>query len=329
MNHSPPERSLPPSPPSPPSLTRLYHLEPLGIGGPLVESLTSYIARLAAAHSVRPMRLIVDEIAPRAGKRYAHSIRATQQFFADWRHTLALCGSGPVARDWIRALEQLTGRSDLAQLTLVSLNHVVTAPTSTTLRRERSWCPECYDHWRNGGDTPYAPLLWMMRAVTRCPIHHTPVARRCPHAACGRTTSWLVGQYHQGRCLACDSWLGRTSQVAVPSAPSLSPMTSMLEQGVSTEALGQIRASEIVGALLVVSAGRQSPASTPDLEQSLARWRGTMTPRLLKHVQRRTGVTARMLDAWSAGISRPSLTQLLSLHSLLDRSFERRFAVEQ
>ena len=32
--------------------TYLYHLEPLGIGTPLVESLTSYIGRLAAAHAV-------------------------------------------------------------------------------------------------------------------------------------------------------------------------------------------------------------------------------------------------------------------------------------
>ena len=47
-----------------PSHSRLYHLEPIGVGSPFVESLTSYIARLAEAHSVSIRALIADEISP-------------------------------------------------------------------------------------------------------------------------------------------------------------------------------------------------------------------------------------------------------------------------
>ncbi len=36
-----------------PSRSRLYSLEPIGIETPETESLTSYLSRLAAAHSVR------------------------------------------------------------------------------------------------------------------------------------------------------------------------------------------------------------------------------------------------------------------------------------
>lgn len=336
MNQSPPEHSPPPSPRSPrsflsplsplsssslPALTRLYHLEPMGMGGPLAESLVSYIARLAAAHCVAPMRLIVDEIAPCAGKRYAHNRRVTQQFFADWRHTLALCGSGPVARDWTRALEHLTGRSDLAQLTLAPLNQIVTVPTAASFRRERTWCPVCYDQWRTEGTALYAPLLWMMRSVMRCPIHHIPLAMRCPNTGCGQTARWLVGQYHQGRCPACDSWLGQRPYMAEPLAPPLSQMEATREQGIRAEAPWPMRASEIVGTLYVLSAGRQPPMSTPGtLAQSLAHWRSAMTVRLLKHVQRHTGITARRLNEWSDGKSRPSLMQLLSLCRILDMS---------
>src|SRR6266566_5087576 len=52
--------SIPPIPPR----SRLYHLEPIGIGTPYVESLTSYVARLAAAHSVHPRDLLIHELAP-------------------------------------------------------------------------------------------------------------------------------------------------------------------------------------------------------------------------------------------------------------------------
>jgi hypothetical protein len=39
-------------PVAPVSPSKLYHLEPIGIGTPLIESLTSYVSRLANAHSV-------------------------------------------------------------------------------------------------------------------------------------------------------------------------------------------------------------------------------------------------------------------------------------
>jgi hypothetical protein len=35
--------------------SRLYHLEPIGVESPLVESLTSYIIRLSENHSVYPL----------------------------------------------------------------------------------------------------------------------------------------------------------------------------------------------------------------------------------------------------------------------------------
>ena len=59
---------------NPPTLrprTYLYHLEPIGIGTPLVESLTSYIGRLAAAHAVSMGILSTKEFGPRVSKSEA------------------------------------------------------------------------------------------------------------------------------------------------------------------------------------------------------------------------------------------------------------------
>src|SRR5262245_13996351 len=43
-----------------PARSQLYHLEPIGVGSPLVESLSGYIARLADAY-LRPVRSFLQE----------------------------------------------------------------------------------------------------------------------------------------------------------------------------------------------------------------------------------------------------------------------------
>jgi hypothetical protein len=53
--------------PAIPSRSRLYSLEPVGIGTPETESLTSYVSRLAEAHSVRVHDLVVHEVLPFLG----------------------------------------------------------------------------------------------------------------------------------------------------------------------------------------------------------------------------------------------------------------------
>ncbi len=47
-----------------PNRSRLYFLEPIGVGTPYTESLSSYLCRLAQEHCVTPQKLIMGEIAP-------------------------------------------------------------------------------------------------------------------------------------------------------------------------------------------------------------------------------------------------------------------------
>ncbi|KOP26530.1 hypothetical protein AMR41_09940 [Hapalosiphon sp. MRB220] len=51
-----------------PPRSSLFHLEPIGIGTPYVESITSYVARLAEAHSVAVGTLIAAEIQKKFSK---------------------------------------------------------------------------------------------------------------------------------------------------------------------------------------------------------------------------------------------------------------------
>ena len=52
---------------APPRRSRLYSLEPIGIGTPEVESLSSYLNRLAQAHCVTVTALITHELLPHVG----------------------------------------------------------------------------------------------------------------------------------------------------------------------------------------------------------------------------------------------------------------------
>lgn len=54
--------------PAMPLRSRLYPLKPIGVGTPLVESLTSYLTRLAYAHCVPVTKLAEVEIAPLLNK---------------------------------------------------------------------------------------------------------------------------------------------------------------------------------------------------------------------------------------------------------------------
>src|SRR5258708_30853921 len=56
------------TPPALPPRSRLYPLEPIGLGTPLVESLTGYVARLADAHCVSTGTLYSKEIDALTGK---------------------------------------------------------------------------------------------------------------------------------------------------------------------------------------------------------------------------------------------------------------------
>src|SRR5690349_6811021 len=99
-----------------PPRSNLYHLVPVGIGIPAVESLTSYIMRLAQAHSVSTRTLVVDQLFPLYGRPYLlhHSLRLF------WNEQArALNGTNTSTRDLVRVVEHLTRRSDLHMLTML------------------------------------------------------------------------------------------------------------------------------------------------------------------------------------------------------------------
>jgi hypothetical protein len=123
----------------------------LGIGTEHVESLTSYVARLADAHAVSILTLILHEInpvitgsvgAPIAKKRYSQGYTMLPS-----RGSFFLNGSGHGARNWVRVLGQLTAEQSLRHLTALCWGGAVSS--DEVVWRHRAWCSQCY---QQGGD---------------------------------------------------------------------------------------------------------------------------------------------------------------------------------
>lgn len=209
--------------------SRLYHLEPIGIGTPMVESLTSYITRLAEAHSVSPRVLLRDEILPIQPRFYLNPTGHIKQscLTTYWSRSSVLNGNSSLTRDTVQTMETLTMCRDLRFLTLVSLSDIVSP--RELLRRTRSWCPTCYEQWREANSPIYDPLLWNINCIRVCLEHNQPLQLRCPYEDCARTLTSLTPRGQPGYCAWCNRWLGRLPD-DTRSSDSLEEVHWMLQQ---------------------------------------------------------------------------------------------------
>jgi TniQ len=182
--------------------SKLYCLAPLGMGTVEIESLTSYIQRLAWAYRVNPRVLVAEVILPHLSNMYYPDPGHLGSFSRT--RSMSINGVGEVARDWAETLEQLTMRSDLRLLTLRPWADGL--PAWGLLRQMPQWCPVCYDEWRERKQPVYQPLLWAIQAVTVCLRHAQPLVEHCP--ACQQSQSAIASKRGLGCCTQCGAWLG-------------------------------------------------------------------------------------------------------------------------
>lgn len=189
-----------------PPRSRLYNLTPLGLHSPFVESLTSYLCRLAREHNVQVGTLIQYGIAPILGKQYIANDKS-RSISSFLRYAGPINGNGIIASYWVSALESLTLRTDLAMLTLLVGANALSQ--RDLLQPVRQWCPMCYDVWRRQDDIIYEPLLWSINGITVCPEHCQPLKRCCQY--CSSSLPWLTWCSRPGYCSVCGRWLGKAS----------------------------------------------------------------------------------------------------------------------
>ena len=191
------------APPNLPARSRLYSLPPMGVGSALVESLTSYVMRLAEAHAVFPGTLVRQEVFPNLPVIPKQLSRASLH---------SLNGLGPCFARWVKILEGLTARDDLRALTLLPWRGILAS--DGVLRRYRTWCPRCYEERRIDGPVVYDSLLWTVAPVTACQRHEIALNECCPH--CEKRSFPLSVQSRPGFCSHCNGWLGTDLPVPLP-----------------------------------------------------------------------------------------------------------------
>lgn len=184
----------------------LYNLEPMGIGTPFVESLTSYITRIADAHCVQTGSLISKVYAPCLNKEYLSkiSMRGGNGFFDS---AIGINGLGKLANEFSELTDKFTGRSDLSCTTLKNWSSIF--PNRGLLKKTKSWCPKCYEELKLSDEVIYDPLIWNFQIVNYCLKHKSPLLNICE--SCNRSVPVINRTSIPGFCSKCGNWLGSTS----------------------------------------------------------------------------------------------------------------------
>lgn len=180
-----------------PPRSRLYPMEPIGIGSPYVECLTGYAARLADRHHVTLSNLMAKEVRPALGKPPAG--RSVDVYITADK---AVNGIGSTASDLVMAFEELTSRKRLKYTTMLPWKDLLSS--RLLIRPNRAWCSACYEESADAKRV-YDQLIWTLSAVSACAKHGRRLESVCPH--CGRGQTHIACYSRPGHCHSCKRWL--------------------------------------------------------------------------------------------------------------------------
>lgn len=275
----------------------LHALEPIGLGTPEVESLTSYFCRLANSHACTTndlTQLVIDKV--EQGRWNTYQAGDGKSRFV-W-HERSVSGVGDGALTWASVLSELTGVSGLDRLTLLPLR-LVLAPKALMAQQAR-WCPHCLDEDLRSGRTPYLRLAWDIGVNKFCAIHRTPLVNlcgQCKRSNIRHTANFVV----PGWCTACDHFLGYPEPLG-------------LDKKGHDEAAISLEQSQKIGELLAASSDGlelRFQADLQGLHTAIEKLTEEMDGGVCAHFAKRIGMRKSTIHHWR--IERSALT----LHALV------------
>lgn len=174
--------------------TLLPRLPLRGIDSTMVESVDHYLLRLSGTTGLTLQTLlrmtdweenILDRKYGRAG--YSH-----------------LC-----APDYLPELEAMTG-AELRFGSFWAVRNLLGARPFGRSRRNRRWCPTCYDEWDDAQSRE--PLIFLVDACLTCPEHRCRLTDACP--SCNAHQSLKTSYEERRVCKSCRMPLGSRAPVA-------------------------------------------------------------------------------------------------------------------
>jgi hypothetical protein len=186
-----------------PERSRVISLQPISIGSLDVESLTSYIQRIAEAHSVTTGSFTKEMLLPYLIDDELNKTAVTNTHYRIYIRSFSINGFKSVAKSLTTALNELTLDKDKEHLTLLKLAEFMHI---SDLKTVRQWCPYCFEDFMNNRKAVYEKLIWNIKIVNVCLLHKCFLHTKCPH--CGVELWYLNTKSRVGYCDKCNGWLG-------------------------------------------------------------------------------------------------------------------------
>lgn len=166
-------------------MIRYLPLVPEGIGLYEVESLTSYLFRLADLHCMTRHQL--------QRHMWGSWFERTGSARRRWE-VMRLNGYGGQAESAVTIVNACTRRGDLAGCTLDALTGVCAANVVGALLASRQWCVACLREDIARGRAPYDRLLWHLEVADRCPSHQAKLSKACHKCGSRQSIHDPIGQ---------------------------------------------------------------------------------------------------------------------------------------
>lgn len=184
----------------------LFPIPLQGQGSEDIESLPSYLLRSAFKHGVSlgVFLKVIHELWPETEHIY-------RKGFCGRDAIVTLARVNQYSKDLREKLSQLTGQN----LQCGALNFL--NQQTKMLSKEIGsfyWCPECFQEMERLNIEPYIKQIWHMNAITYCPLHRTPLERKCP--SCNEHQTSFRSSFNIGYCLRCGAPLSNRKEPLTP-----------------------------------------------------------------------------------------------------------------
>ncbi|MCC6415622.1 MAG: TniQ family protein [Opitutaceae bacterium] len=261
----------------------LFSVPLLGRGTGQVESLASFVARVAKEHFHRPSGLLhrgLEWHAVGKPENVGRWLRGAKQLRMGW----AINGHRN-AEKWIEVLEAQMLTSNLQEATISSWAHLF--PKLRLLRRNHCWCPECHKEGNK-----YDRLMWSLAPVKVCSSHKVRLVQACP--SCGSHFAPLEARSRPGTCPKCEAFL--------------SDVLPLQLQPASTYELWVAHEMERFHVAMQEANAPKAPAPIPEVLEACMSATGI---RNCSELGEKLGVSRITAWYWRAGAAKPDLENYL------------------
>lgn len=182
-------------------MNKLFPIPLLGQGTADIESLSSYVLRIAYEHGVS-VGMLISAI-PEISEVDSCVVNRSHSGIAGRADIETFARVNNCSTRWRLLLTKLTGQNLFCgALQFLERNTYLVSTDIGGIR----WCPECFSDMSRIDVPRYIKQLWHMKAIIHCPVHRTPLEDVCPR--CESKQRSMRADAPLGWCMTCGFNLG-------------------------------------------------------------------------------------------------------------------------